>query len=133
MNTSALVSTSISTPMENAKRFLIENPTESKTTAARIFGLNVKTLTASICRGSGEKHRGQNQILKDHEIKAIDYFIRSLLAHEIPPTHQIIFNAIVGLKRAHDPTNGGPSKRWFWGWWKQSNLHKIKIKPLPMI
>ena len=105
MNTYALVFTSISTPMKNAKKFLIKNPTESKTTAARIFGLNVKTLTASIRRGSREKHRGQNQILEDHEIKAINCFIRSLLAHGIPPTHQIIFNAIGALKRAYDPTN----------------------------
>ena len=116
MNTSALVSTSIFTPIENAKKFLIENPTENKTTAARIFGLNIRTLTASICRSSGEKYGGQNQILKGHEIKAIDCFIRSLLAHGIPPTHQIIFNTIVGLKQAHDPTNGGPSKQWFRGW-----------------
>ena len=90
-------------------------------------------MTASIHRGSGEKHGGQNQILKDHEIKAIDCFIRSLLTHGIPPTHQIIFNAIVSLKRAHDPTDVGPSRRWFRGWWKRSNLHKIKTKPLPMI
>ena len=120
------------TSLEEAKQFLEEHPSESKTTAAIIFGLNVKTLTASIRRNSRTKKGGQNRMMKDHEIRALDQFIRSLLAHGIPPTHQIVFNAIGSLKRAHDPAFVGPSQRWFRSWWKSSGLHKIKTKPLPM-
>ena len=42
MDTSTLVSTSISTSIENSKKFLIKNRNESKITATRIFGLNIK-------------------------------------------------------------------------------------------
>jgi hypothetical protein len=117
--------------MENAKRFLKENPTESMTAAARIFNINENTLVASVRRGSGEKKGGHNKVLQDHEISALDDFIRSLLKHAIPPTSAVVFSAIVGLKRAHNCK--APTKRWFRGWWKQGHLHKIKTKPLPII
>ncbi len=117
--------------MEQAKQFLMENPTESIAVAAKIFNVNVKTLTSSIERGSSDKKGGQNKIMQEHETKAIDGFIRSLLVNEIPPTGGIVFSAIIGLKRAHNQK--APSRRWFRTWWKQSNLHKIKTKPLSII
>jgi hypothetical protein len=40
---------------------------------------------------------------------ALDDFIRSLLKHEILSISQIVFGAIVGLKRAHH--REAPSKR----------------------
>ena len=78
-----------------------------------------------------EKKGGENQILKEHEARALDGFIKSLLIHGIPPTHHMAFNAIVSLRKAHKLK--APSRRWFRSWWKRSNLHKIKTKPLPMI
>ena len=119
--------------MEEAKQFLKTNPKETKMTASRLFNVNVKTLTSSIRRCSGVKNRGQNQILRDHVTNVINGFIQSLLVHGILPTHQIVFNAIVSLKKAHNLLDVGPSRRWFRDWWKLSNLHKIKIKPLSMI
>jgi hypothetical protein len=47
----------ISTSMENAKKVLRENPTESLAVAARIFDVNVKTLLSSIKNKSGESRR----------------------------------------------------------------------------
>jgi hypothetical protein len=47
--------------MKNAKKFLRENLTESRAVAARIFNVNVKTLTASIQRDSGEKNDNNNK------------------------------------------------------------------------
>jgi stalled ribosome rescue protein Dom34 len=87
--------------VNQAKKFLRENPTESQVVAAKIFNVNRKSLNAFIKRGSGEKHEGHNKVLQDHEINALDDFIRSLLKHEILPTSEIVFSAIVGLKRAH--------------------------------
>jgi hypothetical protein len=103
------ISTTTTIGMKNAKKFLRENPTESKAVAAKIFNVNERTLSTSIRRGSGGKNGGHNKILQDHEINALDDFIRSLLRHGILSTSQIVFSAIVGLKRAHRLK--APSKR----------------------
>jgi hypothetical protein len=50
-------------------------------------------------------------MLQNHEINAFDDFIRSLLKHEILSTNEIVFSAIVRLKRAY--RRPAPSKRWF--------------------
>jgi uncharacterized protein YcbK (DUF882 family) len=87
--------------MKNAKKFLRDNLTESKAVAIRIFNVNEKTLTEFIRRDSEVKKEEHNKILQNHEINALDDFIRSLLKHEILSISQIVFNAIVDLKRAH--------------------------------
>jgi stalled ribosome rescue protein Dom34 len=87
--------------MKNAKKFLRDNSTESKAVAAKIFNVNEKTLTEFIRRDSGVKKGEHNKILQNHEINALDDFIRSLLKHEILSISQIVFSAIVDLKRAH--------------------------------
>ena len=76
--------------LEKAKEFLTNHPKESKTTAARIYNINVKTLTSSIRRPEGRKNGGQNQILREHEARSITGFIKSLLMHGILPTHQMV-------------------------------------------
>jgi uncharacterized protein YcbK (DUF882 family) len=87
--------------IKNAKKFLKDNLTESKTVAARIFNVNEKTLIEFIRRDSEIKKEEHNKILQNHEINALDDFIRSLLKHEILSISQIVFSAIVDLKRAH--------------------------------
>ncbi len=87
--------------MKNAKKFLRKNLTESKAIAARIFNVNVNSLITFIKRDSDQKNEDQNKILQNHEINALDDFIRSLLRHEILSISQIVFSAIVDLKRAH--------------------------------
>ena len=119
--------------LEKAKEFLTNHPKESKTTAAKIYDINVKTLTSSIRRPEGRKNGGQNQILREHEARSISGFIKSLLMHRILPTHQMILKAIVSLKKAHNLLEVGPSRRWFRSWWKCNKFHKIKTKPLAMI
>jgi hypothetical protein len=99
--------------IDQAKKFLVENPTESRAMTARIFDIKPKSLTSSIRRDSGNEKEGQNKILQDHEMKALDAFITSLLIHQIPPTSGMVFGAIIGLKKAHD--RPAPSKRWFRG------------------
>jgi hypothetical protein len=52
-------------------------------------------------RDSDAKHEKHNKMLQNHEINAFYDFIRSLLKHEILSTNEIVFSAIVKLKRAH--------------------------------
>jgi Na+/H+ antiporter NhaB len=87
--------------MKNAKKFLRENFTKSISVAARIFSVNRRTLSAFIQRDSDAKNEEQNKMLQNHEKNALDDFIRSLLKHEILFTSEIVFSAIVRLKRAH--------------------------------
>ncbi len=96
-----LISTTTILGMENAKKFLRENLTESRAVAARIFHVNVKSLINFINRESDQKNERHNKILQDHEKNALDDFIRSLLRHEISSTSELVFSAIVDLKRAH--------------------------------
>ncbi len=87
--------------MQNAKKFLRENLTESQVVAAKIFNVNPKSLSAFIKRDSDEKKEEHNKMLQNHEINAFDDFIRSLLKHEILSTNALVFSAIMRLKRVH--------------------------------
>ena len=82
----------------NAKKFLLKNPNETKTCAARISNLSMETISSSIRRQSGSQCGGHNQVLDAHQIRAIHDFIRSLLAHGIQSTHDLVFSAIRSLK-----------------------------------
>jgi uncharacterized protein YcbK (DUF882 family) len=87
--------------MKNAKKFLKENLTESKAVATKIFNVNVRSLSVFIQRDSDAKNEEHNKMLQNHEINALDDFIRSLLKHEILSISQIVFSAIVNLKQTH--------------------------------
>ena len=139
-------SVSLQTRISDAKTFLLENPDERTACAAQIFKIRPTTLYSSIATdmkssfsdmkssSSAKSARGgQNKILEEHQVKAIYHFIRSLLAQGIQPSHGVVFNAIVSLKRGQNPESSGPTLRWFRTWWKKNNLHKIKTKPLAMI
>ncbi len=117
--------------MKNAKKFLKENITESKAVATKIFNVNARSLSAFIQRDLDAKNEKHNKMLQNHEINAFDDFIRSLLKHEILFISQIVFSAIVDLKRTHRLKTF--SKRWFREWWKQDHFHKIKTKFLSII
>ncbi len=116
-----------------AKKFLLENPTENKAVMTRIFDINVKTLTAFIRRDEKKrKERDEhNKILKSHHEDAILVYIRSLLNHDLQSTHDLIYSFIVSLKKSYNCPP--PSTEWFRCWWQRSKLHKIKSKPLPVI
>lgn len=96
--------------IKNAKQFLIENPTENKAVAARVFEIKPKTLLLSMRRGPAKGKGGQNKIL-GHQAKAIYQFIRSLLIHGIQPTHEVIFGAIMSLKRAQNSDKNPPTRQ----------------------
>jgi hypothetical protein len=93
---------------------VIGNPTEKRVIAARIHDVNVKTLTAFINRNSNKKHEEHNKILEKHEEEVIEKFIRSLLICNILLTTEMMYGAVVSLKRAHN--RSAPTKVWFRGW-----------------
>src|SRR5204863_7013428 len=106
----------ISTCLYKAKEFLQKNPKEQKITAARIFNLPESILRSSISRQSMRYGRdGQNKIRQEHEKEALYAFIQSLLACQIQPTFQLVFNAICKLKHAQNSNLKAPSLRWFHG------------------
>ncbi len=65
----------ITLELKNAKKFLRKNFTKSRTVAAKIFKINVKTLIAFIQRDLSEQHEDQNKVLQDHEKNVLDDFI----------------------------------------------------------
>jgi hypothetical protein len=70
--------------------------------------------------------------------KAIHSFIRSLLLHQIQPTHDLVYNAICNLISSQtNPFTNTPKKRpshsWFKGWYHQAGLHTITTKPIASI
>ena len=68
-------------------------------------------------------------MLSPAQEKAIHSFIRSLLQFSIQPTHDLVFNAICGLKSKQKRL---PSS-WFQKWFKKAGLHTIKTKPIAVI
>jgi hypothetical protein len=93
--------------IESAKEFLKTNLIETVVCAVRIYDLVIFTLRNSINRdkeldvGISSKQRGgHNKVMQKHETDALHEFIRSLLSYDIPPTHELVFNAISALKLA---------------------------------
>jgi flagellar biosynthesis protein FliP len=94
--------------LTEVRQFLMENPTESKAVAVRIFEINVNTLITFMHRQFKKheneqiQHEGQNKILKEHEEKSMHRLIESLLTHEMLPTFNVVFSDIVALKLAQN-------------------------------
>jgi hypothetical protein len=61
--------------MNQAKKFLKENFTESQVVAVKIFNVNSKSLSAFIKRSSDEKNERHNKMLQKHEINVLDDYI----------------------------------------------------------
>jgi hypothetical protein len=87
--------------MNQAKKFLKENLTESQVVAAKIFNVNSKSLSVFIKRDSDEKNEEHNKMLQKHEINVLNDYIQLLLKHEILSINKIVFSVIIRLKRAH--------------------------------
>ncbi|RFU24058.1 hypothetical protein B7463_g12283, partial [Scytalidium lignicola] len=114
-----------------AKQWLIDNPQESQSVAAKIFKVNQSTLAMSIQR---EKRRpkqreSQNKMLTASQEQAVHSFIKLYLENRQAPTKEIVFGAICKIRKNHG--DSPPSKSWFTEWWTgQPGLHKIKTKAM---
>jgi hypothetical protein len=99
------------TRLAEAKQFLMENPTESKTVAARIFDINNRTLIISMRRESNRQHEGHNKILNEHEEKSVHRLIESLLTHDMSFIINVVFGDIVTFKLTQNVSSS--SESWF--------------------
>lgn len=119
---------------QQALQWLKEYPSETVATASRVFGVNHNSLYTLARRpNNGRPIGGQNKILSEHQSHAIHQFIRELLSCGIQPTHSLVYGSICNLKKAYNPDCRLPTQAWFRGWWKRSQLHKIKSKPLSVV
>lgn len=119
--------------LREAKQWLEENPTESVSTASRLYKLSYTTIYSAIKRSAKQPHGGHNKVLEPHETTALHTYIRDLLSYGIQPTDKLVFQSICTLKRVKDPEAKAPSKAWFARWWKANHLHKIKSRPLAVL
>ena len=111
MNSSIISNISLVERLKNAKQFLIKNFTKNKIVTDRIFDVNVKTLTLFMSRSLINGRGNHNKTLKNHQMKIIHQFIKSLLIHEIQFIHEIVFSAILSLKRTQNPNHRDFTKR----------------------
>jgi hypothetical protein len=126
----------IPTRLSKAMEFLKQNPDEKPITATRIYKLPPSSLYSAIDRAGNTgivSRGGQNKILMPHHEVAVREFAMSLLSHGIQPTPQLIFQAIIDLKRAQNPTYKAPSPSWFTKWYEKAGLKRIKSKPIAIV
>ncbi len=120
--------------MNEIKNFLRENLIESIAVTAKIFKIKYIILTKLIARDKETiivaKREEHNRILNEQQEQIIQRFIRSLITHEILLTHDIVYEAIISMRRAYNCD--AFFKEWFRKWYKRSNLHMIKFKSLTM-
>ena len=60
----------------SARKLLLKNSDETKTCAARIFNLSMKTMKSSIKSQSKNEIGKRNQMLNVHQFKAMHEFIK---------------------------------------------------------
>ena len=86
--------------IHKAKEFLQENSNEQRITVAHIYNLPESTLQSSISRPRTIGCGGQNQNLQEYQKRVLYLFIQSLLACQIQPIYQLIYNTVCGIKCA---------------------------------
>jgi hypothetical protein len=129
------------TRIAQAKAWCETYPSETIPSVAILYGLNPNTLKSSIRRDTpSNTHRqgGLNRVLNSAQEKAVHSFIRSLLLHQILPTHDLVYNAICNLvtSQTNQFTNikkKAPSHSWFRAWYHKAGLHTITTKPIASI
>jgi hypothetical protein len=92
--------------MNEIKNFLRENLIESIAVTAKIFKIKYIILTKLIARDKETiivaKREEHNRILNEQQEQIIQRFIRSLITHEILLTHDIVYEAIISMRRAYN-------------------------------
>jgi hypothetical protein len=92
--------------MNEIKNFLRENLIESTAVTARIFKIKYIILTKSIARDKETiivvKREEHNRILNEQQEQIIQEFIRSLIIHEILFTRDIVYEAIISMRKTYN-------------------------------
>lgn len=111
--------------LAQAKAWCQTYPDETASSVARLYKVNPNTLRSSLRRDTpSNTHQigGLNRVLNLAQEKAIHSFIRSLLLHQIQPTHDLVYNAICNLISSQtNPFTNTPKKKpshsWFKSWY----------------
>ena len=95
------------TPLSNACKWLAENPTESATTASRIFKVPRSTIRSSISR-TAQRQRppqqgGKNKVLSAAQTEALKKWILKQYYLGLGATRSMIFTAVCKLQSPQPP------------------------------
>ena len=120
------------TPLSNAREWLVENPSETATTASRIFKIPTSTIRSSIRRqkpqlpssGSG----GKNKVLSTAQTEALKKWILEQYYLGLGATRSMIFTAVCKLRSPQPP----PSQSWLTKYIRNElqDFHFITTKPI---
>ena len=99
------------TPLSNACEWLAENPSETATTASRIFKVPTSTIRSSIRRQPAQqlpRRGGKNKVLSTAQTEAIRKWILEQYYLGLGATRAMIFTAVCKLRSPLPP----PSQSW---------------------
>jgi hypothetical protein len=118
-----------------ATTFKLDNPTESSSTAARIYKVNEGSVRQRMRRRKQpqpKQHGGHNKVLSDVQIEAIRKYVEDMYLSGFGATKGMVYSAISHLRQAQYPPKEPPSWRWFQQFLKaRPDLFKaVKTKPI---
>ncbi|PQE09014.1 DDE superfamily endonuclease protein [Rutstroemia sp. NJR-2017a WRK4] len=110
-----------------------QHPEDKLSVVARLFKVNIKTLSRHMRAGTdGRSPRGgQNRILTAAQHNAVLKWVQEQSSAYQYPTKKMVYTVIARMKKEEDPYRDPPSWRWFQQWFKSTNaLHTVRTKPI---
>ena len=118
------------TSLRDAKAWLQENPSETATTAARIFKIKPDALRRSIARDTtqSQKHGGHNRLLSETQLAVLKQWIQQQYENGTGATKQMVYSAVCYLRNP----SPAPSQSWVTKFIKHqlTEFHTITTKPI---
>ncbi|KFY97969.1 hypothetical protein V498_01766 [Pseudogymnoascus sp. VKM F-4517 (FW-2822)] len=116
------------TPLSQARKWLLENPTESVAATARLFHIPKSSLQSHITRHRATQNGGQNRVLTIAQLEALKLWIIQQYELGLGATRQMVFAAICHLRKPLPP----PSQSWLTKLIKNQlqDFHFITTKPI---
>lgn len=107
-----------------------DNPTTTLQASAIIHKVNPNTLKSRLRRSRGSAPKsargGQNRILSDSQIGALQRYIHAMYESSLGATNSMMFGAIEHLKACEHPPKPPPTQRWFQKFLRDNqNLFKV--------
>jgi hypothetical protein len=102
--------------LASAIEWIQENPTEKDVAAGRIFDVKPQSIRMAlkrIKRKDQKAHGGNNKILSDTQLEAVQVYCREQYKAGLRATKQMVFAAISNLLSQEQPPRKPPSWRWF--------------------
>lgn len=117
-------------PLQAAAAWLLENPTETISAAARLFKVPRSKLKWRVTRAAQPqvRHGGHNKILSDTQVTALKRWILLQYEKGLGATRHMTYAAVCYLRQPLQP----PSQSWLTKFIKTDlqDFHVIKTKPI---